>query len=276
MIRLAKEDPSKRNARRSERAKQCLAEANKRLVFKMANKFYRAYSRGDKDDVINAGQVGLARALNDYDDQKGFKFSTYAIWWVRHYIQRLGYKTDRVANLPGSKIGIMRDIRKETLEIKKDGLKITPDIMHEILVRHGIDEAEYNKIRSFDAEPYSMEAPMFGDDTVQASDVMRYDSITSSVMSRPAPSPEDTADRNDVISALSKIMMTLPVIQRQLVSMNYIEDKPLGKNGEIRRTKASVRRKLDIDKQTADRELSAALKTLRDGLSKAGYAPSDL
>ena len=273
MMRLNRENPSIAASKRADMAKRCLADANKRLVFKMALNAYKSYSRNtERDDVVAAANVGMARALQDYDDKRGFKFSSYAVWWIRHYIQRIGYKTERVANLPESRINIMRSVRRETLVIEERGENVTPEIMHDILTQHGIDEAEYRKICSFDSMPYSMESPVYDDDTVQASDVMRQDLISSSVMGVAPAAPEDEVAREDVLSVLGDLMNQLSPVQRQLVSMSFLEGGPMSENGEKHRTKTSIRRDLGLDRKNADRELNNAMSFLRDGLMKRGYS----
>jgi RNA polymerase sigma factor (sigma-70 family) len=281
MIRLARENPSKESERRARRAKQCLADSNARLVYKKANAAWKRYLNGKKnrpgtslEDLIGAGRVGLSRALKDYDDLRGFKFSTYAIWWIRHYIQRLGYKISKVGNLPGSKISILMDVNKDISAIQAEDRKVTHDEMHEILVKHGIDEAEYNKIKSFDATAYSLDAPVFDDGSATVGDVLMCEDTSYGTTGQGDLNPESEALRSDTISTFNTILDELTPLQRSLVTMMYIEDNPMGANGEIKRTRASVRRELGVTKAKADKELNDALAILRREMTAAGYGPA--
>jgi RNA polymerase primary sigma factor len=275
MIRLSRTDCSARATRRASRAKQYLAQANQRLVFKMANKVYSSYPKGTtREDVVSAGNLGLSRALEDYDDTMGNKLSTYATWWIRHYIQRLGHKIARIGTLPDSKIGIISDVKKETLRIEEEGRSVTSEEMKTILQTHGIDEAEYNKIMSFNNTPFSFDAPVFNDDSTEASEVMNYDDTRNEIMGTPLETPEGSAIKNDTISIFNKALSELTPLQQSLINMSYIEDRPMGVNGEIKRTQASIRRTLGVTKSVAERELQKGLAHLREQMTSYGYGPN--
>ena len=277
MMRLAREDPSKINVTRAERAKRCLAQSNIRLVYKKANAEWRHNPYGTtQEDLIGAGRIGLARALQGYDDRKGFKFSTYAIWWVRHYIQRWGHKISHPASIPEGRSYALASIKSEIKSLESDGRPATTSEINEILERRGVTRDELTKMESFSRSAYSLDAPVFSDSGVTTGDIIKDDDVRDGFNGGLMADPEDEAMKSDVISAFSRMIDELPPIQRALVGMMYVDDRPMGPHGEIKLTKAAVRRRLGISKSDADRELHEALATLRGKMLAHGYGPATI
>ena len=101
---LNEENPSPALVRRGRRAQNRMVEANLRLVVTLANKYLQKVPN-DYMDLIQAGNLGLIRAVEKYDPTRGYKFSTYAYWWIRQGVTRWVEQNSRLIRLPASATG---------------------------------------------------------------------------------------------------------------------------------------------------------------------------
>lgn len=95
-------NPSRALERRGRRAKDRMVEANLRLVMTVANKWSRQVPPAEFMDLVQAGNLGLVRAVEKFDPTRGYKFSTYAYWWIRQGVSRHIETYSRVIRLPSS------------------------------------------------------------------------------------------------------------------------------------------------------------------------------
>ena len=148
---------AKRARTRLDSAKRKFAAANLRLVVSMAKRF--EYSRIPLADLIQEGNLGLLKAVDRFDHQRGFRFSTYATWWIRHALTRAVYNGSRTVRLPVHVQERQRQISKFRRKFERDHGRAPND--NEIAKRLSVSEA---KVKSAEldhgARAVSLDAPL--------------------------------------------------------------------------------------------------------------------
>ena len=179
------------------RAKEKLIKANLRFVVSVAKQYQ--HQGLSLTDLIDEGNIGLVKAAEKFDETRGFKFISYAVWWIRQSILQAIAEQSRIVRLPLNQVGAMSQINKVTAEfVQKNGRR--PSI-HELSEITGIDELKIRQSQNADGHHMSIDAPFSDDDTNSMSDM-----LASGEDSRTDKTVEYESMASDLDDVLKKVL----------------------------------------------------------------------
>ncbi len=158
----------RKGGREGERAKEKLVRANLRFVVSVA-KQYQHQGLG-LTDLIDEGNIGLVKAAEKFDETRGFKFISYAVWWIRQSIMQGIAEQSRIVRLPLNQVGAVSKINQVTSKFVQEHNR-RPSIQ-ELAQITGIDEQKIEQSLNADSHHMSIDAPFAEDDDNSMADVL--------------------------------------------------------------------------------------------------------
>ncbi len=240
-------DLARRSAAGDELARRKLIESNLRLVIAIARRYT---STGvPLTDLIQEGNLGLMRAAEKFDYQRGCHFGTYATWWIRQAVSRAAGEQSRMIHLPEHVATRLRKVRRIAAQLSQEnGLDPLPE---QIAAACNIDVNEVIDLLGVIEQPISLDAPV--------DDEARY-SLSDTLEDNTTPAPAETASQHLLGEELHRALALLTPRERAVITLRY------GIGDGHSRTLLEVGKELGISRERVRQLEVVALMKLR-GLS---------
>jgi RNA polymerase primary sigma factor len=185
-----------------------LVKANLRFVVSVAKQYQ---NQGlSLPDLINEGNLGLIKAAKRFDETRGFKFISYAVWWIRQSILQALAEQSRIIRLPLNQVGSLNKIKKATSKLEQE-FERTPSA-EEIAEKLEMPDYKIDAAKKITTRYISMDAPLTQDDETKFLDVF---------VSEDTPHTDDTLMRESLAREIQRSLATLTKKERDVINLYY-------------------------------------------------------
>ena len=237
------------------KARDLILTSNMRFVIKVAAQ-YR--NRGlEFEDLISEGYIGLIKALEHFDVEKGYHFISYAVWWIRQNILKAILDTGRAVRLPVNKEAELREIKRIRHEVNLDGTKSEEEELEEVASMLGMTKYHVREMLDISRDMKSLDAAVAPD-----SELTFMETIDSGCRS-----PEEDAIEIAMKDEINRALLSMDSKSAQVIAMRY------GLNGYGERTLKEIGEKMNLSRERIrqiEKKALGALKTYSENSKSLG------